>query len=48
MTREQPSFVVLSVSDQLITRTVTPEETRELGALVIRDTDFDPTCWSRS
>ena len=41
MMRDRPSFVVLS-SRSLSTRTITPDESRELGALVKRDEDFAP------
>src|SRR6187549_3289395 len=41
MTREQPSFVVLS-SRSLVTRTITPHESREVGAIVKRDEEFAP------
>ncbi|PYT00414.1 MAG: transcription-repair coupling factor [Acidobacteria bacterium] len=41
MTRLEPSFVVLS-SRSLVTRTIGPDESRELGAIVKRDEDFAP------
>jgi transcription-repair coupling factor (superfamily II helicase) len=41
MTRESPDFALLSTR-ALITRTVTPDEMSELGAVVRRDEDFAP------
>src|SRR6185369_3817605 len=41
LTQQPPSFVVLSARS-LITRTITPDEAREHGALVRRDEDFAP------
>jgi transcription-repair coupling factor (superfamily II helicase) len=47
LTQQPPSFVVLSARS-LITRTITPDEAREHGALVRRDEDFAPDVLAES